>query len=34
LVIVAILFGYFILIIYNKFEKKMQLESTDWSKQK
>jgi hypothetical protein len=29
LVIVAILFGYFILIIYNKFEKKMQLESTD-----
>ena len=34
LVIVAILFGYFILIIYNKFEKKMQLESTDWNKQK
>jgi len=29
LVIVAILFGYFILVIYNKFEKKMQLESTD-----
>jgi hypothetical protein len=29
LVIVAILFGYFILVIHNKFEKKMQLESTD-----